>query len=88
MQRTKTLQLIAEHQCGEGVLMADVKGDLSFWPAREAADKTAARAKKDTDDDWVRRPSGGVPVAGCRWRRVPVRATISSFGPEFCWQRC
>lgn len=50
-------------------------------PPGEAADKTAARAK-DTGDDWV--PTA-FPVEflslGASGVGVPVRATISSFGP-------
>lgn len=82
--KTKTLQLIAEQlsAAGVAVLMADVKGDLSgLARPGEAADKTAARAK-DTGDDWV--PTA-FPVEflslGASGVGVPVRATISSFGP-------
>ncbi|KAA1249702.1 DUF853 family protein [Mycobacterium simiae] len=82
--KTKTLQLIAEQlsAAGVAVLMADVKGDLSGLSRAGAAnDKTAARAK-DTGDDWV--PSA-FPVEflslGTSGVGVPVRATISSFGP-------
>jgi len=62
--------------------MADVKGDLSgLSRPGEANDKTAARAK-DTGDDWV--PTA-FPVEflslGTNGIGVPVRATISSFGP-------
>ena len=82
--KTKTLQLIAEQlsAAGVAVLMADVKGDLSgLSRPGEANDKTAARAK-DTGDDWV--PTA-FPVEflslGTNGIGVPVRATISSFGP-------
>jgi len=82
--KTKTLQLIAEQLSAAGVpvLMADVKGDLSgLSKAGEANDRTAARAK-DTGDDW--QPTG-FPVEflslGTDGVAVPVRATISSFGP-------
>jgi uncharacterized protein len=82
--KTKTLQLIAEQLSAAGVpvLMADVKGDLSgLSRAGEANDKTAARAK-DTGDSWA--PTG-YPVEflslGTGGIGVPVRATISSFGP-------
>ncbi|OSC41601.1 helicase HerA-like domain-containing protein [Mycobacterium decipiens] len=82
--KTKTLQLIAEQlsAAGVAVLMADVKGDLSgLARAGEANDKTAARAK-DTGDDWA--PTA-FPVEflslGTKGIGVPVRATISSFGP-------
>jgi uncharacterized protein len=82
--KTKTLQLIAEQLSAAGVpvLMADVKGDLSgLARAGEANDKTAARAK-DTGDNWA--PTA-FPVEflslGTNGIGVPVRATISSFGP-------
>jgi uncharacterized protein len=82
--KTKTLQLIAEQLSAAGVpvLMADVKGDLSgLARPGEANDKTAARAK-DTGDEWS---ATGFPVEflslGTDGIAIPVRATISSFGP-------
>jgi len=82
--KTKTLQLIAEQlsAAGVAVLMADVKGDLSgLARPGEGNDKTAARAK-DTGDDWA--PTA-FPVEflslGTDGIGVPVRATVSSFGP-------
>ncbi|BCO35235.1 DUF853 domain-containing protein [Mycobacterium heckeshornense] len=82
--KTKTLQLIAEQLSAAGVpvLMADVKGDLSgLARPGEPNDKIAARAK-DTGDDWA--PTS-FPVEflslGTTGIGVPVRATISSFGP-------
>ncbi|CAM4250497.1 Ornithine/acetylornithine aminotransferase [Mycobacterium basiliense] len=82
--KTKTLQLIAEQlsAAGVAVLMADVKGDLSgLSRASEVSDKAAARAR-DTGDDWA--PTA-FPVEflslGTGGVGVPVRATISSFGP-------
>lgn len=82
--KTKTLQLIAEQLsvAGVAVLMADVKGDLSGL-AREGEDndKIAARAA-DTGDSWT---PAVFPVEflslGTNGIGVPVRATISSFGP-------
>ncbi|MGB8388843.1 helicase HerA-like domain-containing protein [Mycobacterium sp.] len=82
--KTKTLQLIAEQlsAAGVAVLMADVKGDLSgLARPGEANDKTAARAK-ETGDDWT---ATAFPVEflslGTEGVGVPVRATVSSFGP-------
>lgn len=82
--KTKTLQLIAEQLSAAGVpvLMADVKGDLSgLSRPGEANDKITARAK-DTGDTWA--PTG-FPVEflslGTNGIGVPVRATVSSFGP-------
>ena len=82
--KTKTLQLIAEQLSAAGVpvVMADVKGDLSgLSRAGSSSDRITARAA-DTGDDWqpqahpVRFLSLGTGGAG-----VPVRATITSFGP-------
>jgi hypothetical protein len=82
--KTKSLQVIAEQLSAAGVpcLMADVKGDLSgLSRPGEAGDKTEQRAT-DTGDDWT--PTA-YPVEflslGTSGIGVPVRATISSFGP-------
>ncbi|HEU4360196.1 MAG TPA: helicase HerA-like domain-containing protein [Mycobacterium sp.] len=82
--KTKTLQVIAEQlsAAGVAVLMADVKGDLSGLSRRgQANDKTAQRAT-ETGDDWA---ATAFPVEflslGTDGVGVPVRATISSFGP-------
>jgi DNA helicase HerA-like ATPase len=82
--KTKSLQVIAEQLCAAGVpvLMADVKGDLSGLARPGVAnDKTSARAK-DTGDDWT---ATAYPVEflslGTGGVGVPVRASISSFGP-------
>ncbi len=82
--KTKTLQLIAEQLSAAGVpvVMADFKGDLSGLsrPA-ESNDKILARAQ-DTGDDWVGTP---FPVEflslGTGGLGIPVRASISAFGP-------
>ena len=82
--KTKTLQVLAEQLSAAGVpvMMADVKGDLSGLSRQgETSDKTTQRAK-DTGDDWA--PTA-FPVEflslGTSGVGVPVRATISSFGP-------
>ena len=82
--KTKTLQVIAEQLSAAGVpvVMADVKGDLSgLSRPGEAGDRTTQRAQ-DTGDDWTPTP---FPVEflslGTKGIGVPVRATISSFGP-------
>ncbi|ODR17193.1 helicase HerA-like domain-containing protein [Mycolicibacterium porcinum] len=82
--KTKTLQVIAEQLSAAGVpvVMADVKGDLSgLSRAGEANEKTEQRAK-DTGDSWA--PTA-FPVEflslGTEGIGVPVRATITSFGP-------
>jgi DNA helicase HerA-like ATPase len=82
--KTKSLQVLAEQLSAAGVpvVMADVKGDLSgLSRPGEAGDKIAQRAT-DTGDDWT--PTA-FPVEflslGTSGIGVPVRATISSFGP-------
>ena len=82
--KTKSLQVLAEQLSAAGVpcLMADVKGDLSGLSRPGVAnDKTEQRAR-DTGDDWT--PTA-FPVEflslGTKGIGVPVRATISSFGP-------
>jgi DNA helicase HerA-like ATPase len=82
--KTKTLQLLAEQLSDNGVpvLMADVKGDLSGLSRQGAeSDRTRTRAQ-DTGDDWQ---SQAFPVQflsiGTGGIGVPLRATITSFGP-------
>jgi len=82
--KTKTLQGIAGQLSNAGVpvVMADVKGDLSGLTRQgESNDKITARAA-DTGDDWT--PTS-YPVQflslGTSGIGVPVRATISGFGP-------
>ncbi|MFC0448225.1 helicase HerA-like domain-containing protein [Rhodococcus jostii] len=83
--KTKTLQGIAEQLSAAGVpvVMADVKGDLSgLSQPGETGDKITARASETGDDEW--RPAGS-PVEflslGTEGLGIPVRATISAFGP-------
>jgi DNA helicase HerA-like ATPase len=82
--KTKTLQLIAEQLSAAGVpvVMADFKGDLSgLSRLGEGGDKILERAR-ETGDDWTATP---YPVEflslGTGGIGVPVRATISAFGP-------
>ena len=82
--KTKTLQVIAEQLSAAGVpvVMADFKGDLSgLSRPGEAGDRVAERSK-DTGDQWTGTP---YPVEflslGTGGIGVPVRATISAFGP-------
>ncbi|KAA2261305.1 DUF853 family protein [Solihabitans fulvus] len=82
--KTKTLQLMAEQLSSAGVpvLMADVKGDLSGLSREGAASDRVSTRATETGDDWqpaafpVRFLSLGTGGVG-----VPVRATITSFGP-------
>jgi DNA helicase HerA-like ATPase len=82
--KTKTLQLVAEQLSAAGVpvFVADIKGDLSgLAAAGEPGDRITQRAA-DTGDDW--RPAA-YPVEflaiGGLGTGVPLRATVSSFGP-------
>jgi uncharacterized protein len=77
--------VIAEQLSAAGVpvMMADVKGDLSgLSRPGEASERTTQRAKDTGDDGWTGTP---FPVEflslGTGGIGVPVRATISAFGP-------
>lgn len=82
--KTKTLQVIAEQLSAAGVpvVMADVKGDLSGLAHPGAPSDGTAQRARDTGDAWS--PTA-YPVEflslGTGGVGVPVRATISSFGP-------
>ncbi|MGW5310276.1 helicase HerA-like domain-containing protein [Nocardia thailandica] len=83
--KTKTLQGIAEQlsRAGVPVVLADIKGDLSGLAAPGAdTEKIRARAAETGEPDWS--PSG-FPVEfvslGTGGVGVPIRATITSFGP-------
>ncbi|MEU2563528.1 helicase HerA-like domain-containing protein [Streptomyces longispororuber] len=82
--KTKTLQLVAEQLAAQGVpvFLADVKGDVSGIAAPgEPGDKVTARAR-DVGQEWQPR---GFPCAfyalGGIGTGIPVRATVTSFGP-------
>lgn len=82
--KTVTLQVIAEQLSANGVpvVMADFKGDLSGLSRPGEPNEKVAERAKDTGDDWVATP---FPVEflslGTGGIGVPVRATISAFGP-------
>ena len=82
--KTKTLQLMAEQISAAGVpvFAADIKGDLSgIASSGQPSDKLAARTAK-LGQDW--QPQG-CPTEffslGGQGIGVPLRATMSSFGP-------
>ena len=82
--KTKTLQLIAEQLSAAGVpaFLADIKGDVSGMAAPgEPSDRITSRAK-DTATDWAPTgfPAEFLSLGGVG-EGVPVRATITSFGP-------
>src|SRR6267154_2312115 len=82
--KTKTLQVLAEQLSNAGVpvMMADVKGDLSGLSLPGVANDKSEQRAKDTGDNWT--PTA-FPVEfmslGTTGIGVPVRATITSFGP-------
>jgi DNA helicase HerA-like ATPase len=83
--KTKTLQGIAEQlsRAGVPVVMADVKGDLSGLSEPGAdTEKIRARAAETGATDWA---PGTFPTEfvslGTGGIGVPIRATITSFGP-------
>jgi uncharacterized protein len=82
--KTKTLQLMAEQLSTYGVpvFAADVKGDLSGLAAPgEPGDKVMARAA-EVGQEWEARSCPVELLAlGGAGTGVPVRATITSFGP-------
>ncbi|MEU7633883.1 helicase HerA-like domain-containing protein [Nocardia sp. NPDC049220] len=83
--KTKTLQGIAEQLSRSGipVVLADIKGDLSGLsrPGR-ADDELGVRAEQSGAQDWA---PAGFPTEfvslGTTGIGVPIRATITSFGP-------
>src|SRR6476469_9109999 len=82
--KTKTLQLMAEQLAAQGVpvFLADVKGDLSgIASPGVAGDKITARAT-EVGEDWAPTayPTEFLALGG-QGVGVPVRATITSFGP-------
>jgi DNA helicase HerA-like ATPase len=82
--KTKTLQLLAEQLSAAGVpvVLADVKGDLTGLARPGATGDRITQRAADTGDDWT--PTAA-PVEflalGGLGTGVPVRATITSFGP-------
>ncbi|MEU6766365.1 helicase HerA-like domain-containing protein [Streptomyces sp. NPDC046853] len=82
--KTKTLQLIAEQLAAQGVpvFLADVKGDVSgISLPGEAGEKVAERAR-EVGQTWEATgfPSEFYALGGIG-TGIPVRATITSFGP-------
>jgi DNA helicase HerA-like ATPase len=83
--KTKTLQLMAEQlsDLGVPVFAADMKGDLSgLMRAGESSDAVKTRVS-ELGIDWEPRPSPTTFLSlGGIGSGVPVRATVSSFGPQ------
>jgi uncharacterized protein len=82
--KTKTLQLMAEQLSAAGVpaFLADIKGDVSGIGAPGTPSERVTKRAADTATEWAPQ---GFPVElyslGGLGQGVPVRATITSFGP-------
>jgi DNA helicase HerA-like ATPase len=82
--KTKTLQLIAEQLSAQGVpvLLADVKGDLSGISAPGVSNDRIRSRSAEVHQEWT---PAGFPVEfyalGGMGHGVPLRATVTSFGP-------
>ncbi|MFC0532912.1 helicase HerA-like domain-containing protein [Phytohabitans kaempferiae] len=82
--KTKTLQVMAEQLSAAGVpvFLADVKGDLSGMSAPGAPNEKIAARAAEIGQEW--QPTA-YPVEfyalGGRGTGIPVRATVTSFGP-------
>ncbi|MGK8489631.1 helicase HerA-like domain-containing protein [Nocardia asiatica] len=83
--KTKTLQGIAEQLSSAGVpvVLADIKGDLAgLAEPGQPSEELAARAAQTGAADWA--PTGfptEFVALGATGPGLPIRATISSFGP-------
>ena len=82
--KTKTLQAIAEQLSAQGVpvFLADIKGDLSGLAEPGEDNPKVAERAASVGQDWA--PTAN-PVEflslGGQGKGVPVRATVTSFGP-------
>ncbi|MFJ8509932.1 helicase HerA-like domain-containing protein [Streptomyces avermitilis] len=82
--KTKTLQLIAEQLSAQGVpvFLADVKGDVSGISAPGRENDQVRGRTAEVHQEWA---PAGFPsefyALGGMGRGIPVRATITSFGP-------
>ncbi|MFS4096491.1 helicase HerA-like domain-containing protein [Streptomyces sp. AF1A] len=82
--KTKTLQLIAEQLSAQGVpvFLADIKGDLSGIARPGQANDRVRKRAAETGQRWE---PAGFPAEflalGGLGHGVPVRATVTSFGP-------
>lgn len=82
--KTKTLQLIAEQLSAQGVpvFLADIKGDVSGIAAPGTPGERTATRAAEVGQQWTPR---GCPVdfysLGGQGAGIPIRATVTSFGP-------
>nr|WSW44955.1 DUF853 domain-containing protein [Streptomyces sp. NBC_01001] len=82
--KTKTLQLIAEQLSAGGVpvFLADIKGDVSGISAPGTANEKVAERAKEVAQEWEATgyPSEFYSLGGIG-PGIPLRATVTSFGP-------
>jgi len=82
--KTKTLQLMAEQLSGQGVpvFLADIKGDLSGMATAGVANDRITSRSTEVGQQWVGTayPTEFLSLGGLG-QGIPVRATITSFGP-------
>ena len=82
--KTKTLQLMAEQMSAAGipVFLADIKGDVSGVAAPGVVSDRITDRAEDTATDWAPTafPAEFLALGGLG-NGVPVRATMTSFGP-------
>jgi DNA helicase HerA-like ATPase len=82
--KTKTLQVLAEQlsTAGVPVFLADIKGDVSGMSAPGAANEKISARAAEIGQEWQ---PAAYPVEfyalGGRGTGIPVRATMTSFGP-------
>ena len=83
--KTKTLQLMAEQLSAAGVpvFLADIKGDVSGMAAPGLTSDRITKRAADTGTDWQASgfPTEFLNLGGQGGTGVPVRATMTSFGP-------
>ncbi|MEU6094137.1 helicase HerA-like domain-containing protein [Streptomyces sp. NPDC047079] len=82
--KTRTLQLIAEQLSAQGVpvFLADVKGDLSGVSAPGQANERVCARAAEVGQNWTPAACPAEFYAlGGTGQGIPVRATITSFGP-------
>lgn len=82
--KTKTLQLMAEQLSGQGVpvFLADIKGDLSGMATAGQPNERLTARVQDVGQEWqpTAYPTEFLSLGGLG-EGIPVRATITSFGP-------
>ncbi len=82
--KTKTLQLVAEQLSAQGVpvFLADIKGDVSGISAPGVRNEKVQARAAEVHQEWV---ATGFPAEfyalGGIGHGIPVRATVTSFGP-------